>query len=961
MNFKKIVLLFCSFLVLLYIKPVFAGTIANDISEHWAEKTILKWQKENKIKGYEDGTFRPNQTITRAEFVQLLYPIFTADMISSPSFIDVQKQDWFYSAVCNAVSNHITNGFEDNTFRPHEKITRAQAAVMLANGLKLSENVQAANKLSDAETLPHWAKGSVGAMIEFHYLSGYEDGSFLGENYLTRAEAVSMLERISSATINQTIPLPNTIVSSQKEKGNMVWQKGGSNSSTNEEKQDSYQTITNETASNFTGQTIYDTAKIKMDTNDLALEDITFYGDVEVISSAVSSKPNTIPKLSLKGDTAIHKTLTISTPVVIEAEQNHINTVVSKAETTFCGNADISSLQTNAALDIGKQTSINTLQILPNTTEDIIVAGQVDTITAKEQGVIETISLTDDTHPDMIVPKNITVKTLMLLDNTQPSITVQKYGEIEQIVSFSSSSDTKVFNHGAIDSILALHPQTILADNATIAPLVLQNISILTQPKTLHYKQGDMLSLQGISLLLEYQNDITKIINNPEEFTNYCITTSPQQGETISETHQNKPIVIQSGNIMAFTEPLTVDCEISFDTAILQQLISQCKTALESVVISQTGIELPMGQKWVTKEVFFSLKNALTTAENTMSNSFSTPLEMQKQYNILLSVLQSFTAQIHIVKESIEAPLLSVSDNTPEYGAENVTVTIENKKEDVLYYYTINGDIPNPEDNVHTKLYEKPIVLSPPKETSQTSIVIKVIGIKGNLSSAVTEETITYSAASPIQKGTLYQLQAPMPGKNPSDMLYCDQSEPYFIDEKPTWKDENNTTLNETDVFQPNTSYTAYFCLKSKKPYIFTKDTSIDIKTEGIKQIVIDTQRSDTDYLFVAVYFDTTPPLPTQQQAEEILKEISNYILFSPIEVNQKDFQEDEVWINQMILSSIEQFIPNYWDVTVEIDTIHTFSEMAVVSAKFTVQSQLNDTITVSNEYNIDITILLIT
>ena len=49
MNFKKIVLLFCSFLVLLYIKPVFAGTIANDISGHWAEKTILKWQKEKSI------------------------------------------------------------------------------------------------------------------------------------------------------------------------------------------------------------------------------------------------------------------------------------------------------------------------------------------------------------------------------------------------------------------------------------------------------------------------------------------------------------------------------------------------------------------------------------------------------------------------------------------------------------------------------------------------------------------------------------------------------------------------------------------------------------------------------------------------------------------------------------------------------------------------------------------------
>ena len=94
MNFKKMVLLFCVFLALLYICPVFANTIPNDISGHWAENTILKWQKENKIKGYTDGTFRPNQTITRAEFVQLLYSVFPSDAPFLSSFSDVKKQDW---------------------------------------------------------------------------------------------------------------------------------------------------------------------------------------------------------------------------------------------------------------------------------------------------------------------------------------------------------------------------------------------------------------------------------------------------------------------------------------------------------------------------------------------------------------------------------------------------------------------------------------------------------------------------------------------------------------------------------------------------------------------------------------------------------------------------------------------------------------------------------------------------
>lgn len=954
MNFKKMVLLFCVFLALLYICPVFANTIPNDISGHWAENTILKWQKENKIKGYTDGTFRPNQTITRAEFVQLLYSVFPSDAPFLSSFSDVKKQDWYYDAVVSAAGSHIVNGFEDNTFRPHENITRAQAAVMLFHALGLSQNTEAADKLTDADRLPLWAKGAIGAMVALGYLYGYEDGSFLAEKHLTRAEALSMLDRISFPNKNSyedTISYEDTAFY-EKEKPNMVWERAEGHSN-QQQSRPSYKTITSETAADYSGKTIYDAVKIEMDENDVILEDVIFYGDVAVVSAPDHTKTNILPILKLKGTTTIHKSIAISTPVTIEAEKNQIAAVNAKAQTVWEGEADISYLQTNAALFVGEQTWIDTVEILPGAATDITMEGSINYITANGNGSIERISLTGNTQPDVTVPKNITVKAFLLSEKAQPSITVEKYGEIQQIISFAAIGNTNVFNRGSIQSILALHPETISSDNAAVFPLVLKSISIEAQPNTLHYQQGEQLSLEGICLLLTYQNHITKIIDSPEEFSNYFITTSPSQKEALLSKHDNCPIVVQSGSIVAFTEPLTVQHEPTANTIPLQQLISQCRTALSSVVISQTGAELSAGEKWVTKEVFLTFENAVKTAENALSNV--SVQEIEKQYTLLTKALHTFQSQIQITEEWIEAPILSISNTSPEYGAEDVTVTIQNQKEDVAYYYTLNGTDPNPEDTVNTKLYENPIVLSPPKETEQTSIVIKAVGKKGKLFSEITEQTVTYSAPYFIEKATLSQLQTPMVGEHPSDMLYCEQTEPYFVDTKPIWEDAQNNILNEYDIFQPDTVYKAHFSLKSKKPFAFKEDTAVSIQADGIKEIIIDPQHSNAENLFVLVSFEPTPPLPTQQQADEILEEMTNYVLFSPIEMNQNDFQEDNA--EQIILSAIAQFVPSYWEAGIEIDSIHTFSQMVIISAKFTVQSQLDPSITAAHQNNIDITI----
>lgn len=96
-----------------------AFAAASDINGHWAEATIAKWQSVGKIGGYEDGTFKPDKTITRAEFVRLLNTATATSFTSSAniSFSDVKESDWFFADVAKAVGSKITSGFEDGTFQ----------------------------------------------------------------------------------------------------------------------------------------------------------------------------------------------------------------------------------------------------------------------------------------------------------------------------------------------------------------------------------------------------------------------------------------------------------------------------------------------------------------------------------------------------------------------------------------------------------------------------------------------------------------------------------------------------------------------------------------------------------------------------------------------------------------------------------------------------------------------------
>jgi hypothetical protein len=168
---------------------------AVDYSGHWAEETIREWFDNDMLKGYEDGSFRPDVQITRAEFMTMVNNAFEFTEKADINFSDVDSDDWFYSEVQKAVKAGYVIGYEDNTARPGIKISRQEAALIIARIKDLSDYAAGANKFNDVHEIASWAKGGVGAVVDEKYMIGYEDNTFRPLRFISRAEAVVTFDR----------------------------------------------------------------------------------------------------------------------------------------------------------------------------------------------------------------------------------------------------------------------------------------------------------------------------------------------------------------------------------------------------------------------------------------------------------------------------------------------------------------------------------------------------------------------------------------------------------------------------------------------------------------------------------------------------------------------------------------------------------------------------------------------
>ena len=146
----------------------------------------------------EDGTVRPQANITRAEVATIFFRLLTDDArdqfwSTSNNFSDVTPDAWYNNAVSTMVNAGIIQGYEDGTFRPNANITRAEFAAIASRFMSSGYDVKE-DLFSDIAD--HWARENINDAAMTKWINGYPDGTFRPDQAITRAEAVTLVNNV---------------------------------------------------------------------------------------------------------------------------------------------------------------------------------------------------------------------------------------------------------------------------------------------------------------------------------------------------------------------------------------------------------------------------------------------------------------------------------------------------------------------------------------------------------------------------------------------------------------------------------------------------------------------------------------------------------------------------------------------------------------------------------------------
>ena len=155
------------------------------------------------VRGFPEGDFRPGNSITRAEMSMILFRLLDSPNKYLPrtnNFSDVST-GWYAQAVSYLASRNIVTGYPDGTFRPNAPITRAELTAVMSRFFELQET----GTISFADVSgSHWAIAYINNAVARGWVIGFEDDTFRPENATTRAEAVTMLNRVLVRRPNPT-------------------------------------------------------------------------------------------------------------------------------------------------------------------------------------------------------------------------------------------------------------------------------------------------------------------------------------------------------------------------------------------------------------------------------------------------------------------------------------------------------------------------------------------------------------------------------------------------------------------------------------------------------------------------------------------------------------------------------------------------------------------------------------
>ncbi|TYO93256.1 S-layer homology domain-containing protein [Desulfallas thermosapovorans] len=193
---RKYLTVFLTMFMLLAVSGYAFAAGFKDVNNHWAEGQINKWAENGLAGGYADGTFKPNQQVSRAEFVALTNRAFHIDKKEAAvSFSDVKSSDWYASEVAAAKAAGYIGGYADGTFKPNNPITRQEVASILVRLLDIETTTEGLSVFADTAQISEWSRGNVGAVVKTGLMRGMPDNKFMPLKSITRAEAVVSLDR----------------------------------------------------------------------------------------------------------------------------------------------------------------------------------------------------------------------------------------------------------------------------------------------------------------------------------------------------------------------------------------------------------------------------------------------------------------------------------------------------------------------------------------------------------------------------------------------------------------------------------------------------------------------------------------------------------------------------------------------------------------------------------------------
>ncbi|WP_071189104.1 S-layer homology domain-containing protein [Trichormus sp. NMC-1] len=178
-------------------------SIFADIQNHWAKASILAAAGRNILKGYPNGTFRPDAPVTRAEFAAIIYTALPKQASSRPgiTFTDVPANHWAAKAIASAYQTNYLSGYPNRSFQPNQPIPRVQALTALASGLNYRATEEPVNTLKkyydDFGQIPNYAVSAIAAATEKGIVVNYPNIRRLQPNTnATRGEIATFVCRV---------------------------------------------------------------------------------------------------------------------------------------------------------------------------------------------------------------------------------------------------------------------------------------------------------------------------------------------------------------------------------------------------------------------------------------------------------------------------------------------------------------------------------------------------------------------------------------------------------------------------------------------------------------------------------------------------------------------------------------------------------------------------------------------